>query len=35
MFNKPKEKPKYSLGFNTWWINQDKFNLITSKKSTN
>ena len=34
-FEQPKIKPKYSLGFDTWWINQRKFDLIQSKRSTN
>ena len=34
-FDQPKIKPKYSLGFDTWWINQKKFDLIQSKRSTN
>ena len=28
MFDQPKQKPKYSLGFDTWWVNQNKFNFI-------
>ena len=35
MFDQPKQKPKYSLGFDTWWINQNKFNFINSQRSTN
>ena len=35
LFDQPKIKPKYSLGFDTWWINQKKFDLIQSKRSTN
>ena len=35
MFDQPKQKPKYSLGFDTWWINQKKFNFINSQRSTN
>ena len=35
MFDQPKEKPKYSLGFDTWWINQNKFDLINSQRSSN
>ena len=34
-FDQPKIKPKYSLGFDTWWINQRKFDLIQSKRSAN
>ncbi len=35
IFDQPKQKPKYSLGFDTWWINQNKFNFINSQRSTN
>ena len=35
MFDQPKIKPKYSLGFDTWWINQNKFNFINSQRSSN
>ncbi|MFL2544166.1 MAG: extracellular solute-binding protein [Alphaproteobacteria bacterium] len=35
MFNQPKKKPKYSLGFDTWWINQSKFDFINSQRSAN
>ena len=35
MFDQPKQKPKYSLGFDTWWINQDKFDFINSQRSAN
>ena len=35
MFDQPKKKPKYSLGFDTWWINQNKFDLINSQRSAN
>ena len=35
MFDQPKQKPKYSLGFDTWWVNQNKFNFINSQRSTN
>ncbi len=34
-FNQPKIKPKYSLGFDTWWINQNKFEQIRSSKTLN
>ena len=34
-FDQPNIKPKYSLGFDTWWINQKKYDLIQSKRSTN
>ena len=35
MFDQPKKKPKYSLGFDTWWINQNKFDFINSQRSSN
>ena len=35
MFNQPNKKPKYSLGFDTWWINQNKFDFINSQRSAN
>ena len=35
MFDQPKQKPKYSLGFDTWWINQNKFDFINSQRSSN
>ena len=35
MFDQPKQKPKYFLGFDTWWVNQNKFNFINSQRSTN
>ena len=35
LFDQPKQKPKYSLGFDTWWVNQNKFNFINSQRSTN
>ena len=35
MFDQPEQKPKYSLGFDTWWINQNKFNFINSQRSAN
>ena len=35
IFDQPKQKPKYSLGFDTWWVNQNKFNFINSQRSTN
>ena len=35
MFDQPQKKPKYSLGFDTWWINQNKFNFINSQRSSN
>ena len=35
MFDQPKKKPKYSLGFDTWWVNQNKFDFINSQRSSN
>ena len=35
IFDQPKQKPKYSLGFDTWWVNQNKFTSISSQRSTN
>ncbi|MDC0232500.1 extracellular solute-binding protein [Pelagibacteraceae bacterium] len=35
MFDQPQKKPKYSLGFDTWWINQSKFDFINSQRSAN
>ena len=35
IFDQPEIKPKYSLGFDTWWINQKKYDFIKSKRSTN
>ena len=34
-FNQPAVKPKYSLGFDTWWINENKFNQIQSNRTSN
>ena len=34
-FNQPLIKPKYSLGFDTWWINQNKFKKIQSNRTAN
>ncbi len=34
-FNQPAVKPKYSLGFETWWINQKKFDQIQSNRTSN
>ena len=33
--DRPSIKPKYSLGIDTWWINQKKYDLIQSKRSAN
>ena len=35
IFGKPKVKPKYSLGANTWWINQNKFETIQLNRTSN
>ena len=35
IFDQPEIKPEYSLGFDTWWINQKKYDFIKSKRSTN
>ena len=35
IFDQPDKKPKYSLGFDTWWINQNKFDFINSQRSAN
>ena len=34
-FDQPNIKPKYSLGFDTWWLNQKKYDLIQSKRTSN
>ncbi len=34
-FDQPKVKPKYSLGFDTWWINQNKFETIQLNRTSN
>ncbi len=34
-FDQPKIKPKYSLGFDTWWINQKQFKTIQSNRTSN
>ena len=34
-FDQPQIKPKYSLGFDTWWINQNKFDQIQSNRTSN
>ncbi len=34
-FDQPQIKPKYSLGFDTWWINQNKFEIIQSNRTSN
>ena len=34
-FDQPSIKPKYSLGFDTWWINQNKYNQIQASRTSN
>ena len=34
-FDQPNIKPKYSLGFDTWWINQNKFETTQSNRTSN
>ncbi len=34
-FDQPAIKPKYSLGFDTWWINQNKYNQVQSNRTSN
>ena len=34
-FDQPVVKPKYSLGFDTWWINQNKYDNIQSNRTSN
>ena len=34
IFDKPKVRPKYSLGTNTWWINATKLNTIDERKKS-
>ena len=34
IFDKPSIRPKYSLGSNTWWINDDSANTIDERKKT-
>ncbi len=34
-FDQPNYKPKYSLGFDTWWINQKRFEQIQSSRTSN
>ena len=33
-FDKPKIRPKYSLGTNTWWINNNKADKINERKKS-
>ena len=34
-FDQPTIKPKYSLGFDTWWINQNKYSQIQASRTSN
>ena len=34
IFNKPKIRPKYSLGTNTWWIDKMKADTIDERKKS-
>ena len=34
-FDQPAIKPKYSLGFDTWWVNKNKFEQIQSNRTSN
>ena len=34
IFNKPNIRPKYSLGINTWWIDESKANTIIQRKKS-
>ncbi len=34
-FDQPQIKPKYSLGFDTWWFNQNKFEEIQLNRTSN
>ena len=34
-FDQPSIKPKYSLGFDTWWINQNKYDQIQASRTSN
>ncbi len=34
-FDQPSIKPKYSLGFDTWWVNQNKYNQIQASRTSN
>ena len=34
IFDKPKIRPKYSLGTNTWWIDIEKANTIDERKKS-
>ena len=34
-FDQPQIKPKYSLGFDTWWVNQNKFDEIQLNRTSN
>ncbi len=32
-FSRPAVKPKYSVGFNTWWIDSEKASALAAKKT--
>ena len=34
IFDKPKIRPKYSLGTDTWWVNVNKANTIYERKKS-
>jgi len=34
IFDKPKIRPKYSIGRNTWWIDKEKANTIDQRKKS-
>ena len=34
IFDKPKVRPKYSLGTNTWWIDSDKASTLNQRKKS-
>ena len=34
-FDQPKIKPKYSLGFDTWWVNNNKFEQVRTNRTSN
>ena len=34
IFDKPKKRPKYALGENTWWINENKASTIIDRKNS-
>jgi len=34
IFDKPKVRPKYSLGTNTWWVNIIKLDTLEERKKS-